>query len=75
VGGLDAPGLRVEVVGAVADILHRSEGDTFVGHGDDSTWGVGRQHKCFATEIFQGIGVGEGDVGMFAFRKIGGEDF
>ena len=30
-GGLDAPGLRIEVVGAIADILDGPKGETFIG--------------------------------------------
>ena len=40
-GGFDAPGFGVEVVGAGADVLGGTEGDTLVGDGHDATRGVG----------------------------------
>ena len=51
-GGLDTPGLRIEVVGAVADILDRPEGDTLVGDGDDAARDVGGQNEGLAPQIF-----------------------
>ena len=50
-GGFDAPGFGVEVVGAVADVLHRTERDALVGHGDNAFWCVGGEHEGFAAEI------------------------
>ena len=40
-GGLDVPGLGVEVVGAGADVLDGTKGDALVGNGHDATRGVG----------------------------------
>ena len=57
--GLDAPRLRIEVVGAIADILHGAEGDTFVSDGDEATRGIRWQDESFATQVFQGFGVRE----------------
>ena len=51
-GGFDAPGLGVEVVGAIADVLHRAEGESLIGNGDNSLGSIGRQHEGLATEIF-----------------------
>ena len=73
-GGLDAPGFRVEVVGAVADILHGAERDTFVGDGNEATRGICRQHESLAPKVFQSLGVREVDAWEFALGKIGGED-
>jgi hypothetical protein len=50
-GGLDAPGLGVEVVGTVADILSRSERIALIGKGDDATRGIGRENKGLASQI------------------------
>ena len=72
--GFDTPGLRIEVVGAIADILHRAESDTLVGHSDEAPRGIGRQYEGLAPQIFQGLGVGEVDAWEIALRKIGGED-
>ena len=74
-GGLDAPGLGVEVVGTVADVFHRTEGEAFVGDGDDATRGIGGQHEGLATQVAKGIGVGEIDVRVLAFRQIRRQDF
>ena len=57
-GGLDAPRLGIEVVGAVADVLDRTEGDTLVGDGDDAARGVGWENEGFAAEEFQCILIG-----------------
>ena len=40
-GGFDAPGLGVEVVGAGTDVLDGTEGDALVSDGHDATRGVG----------------------------------
>jgi hypothetical protein len=58
-GGFDAPRLRIEVVGAVADILHRAERNAFIGDGNDTARSISRQHEGFATQIFESLGVGE----------------
>ena len=58
-GGLDAPGLRIEVVGAIADILHWAESETLVGHSNDTARRISRQHNCLATKVAEGLGVGE----------------
>jgi hypothetical protein len=58
-GSLDAPRLGIEVVGTIADILHRTEGDTFVSDGDEATRGIRWQDESFATQVFQGFGVRE----------------
>ena len=42
-GGFDAPGLRIEVVGPVADVLDWSEMETLIGDGDKAPGGVGWQ--------------------------------
>ena len=64
-GGLDAPGLRVEVVGAGADVLGGTEGDAFVGDGHDAAWGVGREDEGLATEIFKSVLIGKVDAQRF----------
>ena len=58
-GGLDAPGLRIEVVGPVADVLRRPQRVTLIGDADDAARGVGRQCQSLATEIFQSVRIGE----------------
>ena len=60
-GGFDAPGLGVEVVGAGADVFDGTEGDVTVGDGDDATRSVGRENEGLATEIAEGVGIGEVD--------------
>ena len=50
-GGLDAPGFGVEVVGAGADVLDGTEGDAFVGDCHDATRGVGGEDECLAPQI------------------------
>ena len=50
-GGFDAPGLGVEVVGAVADVLGGTEGDATVGDGHDAARGVGGKDEGFAPQI------------------------
>ena len=42
-GGFDAPGLRIEVVGAIADILDGPKGETFIGDSHEAPRGVGWQ--------------------------------
>ena len=74
-GGLDAPGFGVEVVGTIADILHGPERKSLVGDGDDATRRLCRQHEGLATKVPEGIGVGEGDEGEIALRKICLKDF
>jgi hypothetical protein len=73
--GLDAPGLRVEVVGAIADVLHRSEGNVLVGDGDEVFGCIGRQHEGLATEIAECLRVGEIDMREVTLWKVGGKDF
>jgi hypothetical protein len=51
VGGLDAPGLGIEVVGTVADVLSRTEGIALIGKGDDAARGIGREDKGLASQI------------------------
>ena len=58
-GGLDAAGLGVEVVGTIADVFGRAEGIALIGKGNDATRGIGREYKGLATQIAQGIGVRE----------------
>ena len=72
-GGFDAPGFRIEVVGAIADILHRTESDTLVGHGDEAPRGIGRQYEGLAAKVFERFGVGEVHLWEVALGKIGGE--
>ena len=43
-GCFDAPGLRIEVVGAIADVLGWPKDNTFISDIDDTAWGVGRQY-------------------------------
>ena len=50
-GGFDAPGLGVEVVGAVADVLGGTEGDATVGDGHDAARGVGGKDESLAPQI------------------------
>ena len=58
-GGFDAPRLRIEVVGAIADILDGSQRNTLISDGDDAARGVGRQCQSLATEIFQDVRIGD----------------
>ena len=74
-GGLDAPRLRIEVVGAIADVLDGSEWNAFIGDGDDPTRGIGRQHEGFTTQISQSLGVGEVNAWEFALGKVCLKDF
>ena len=60
-GGLDAPGLGVEVVGAGADVLDGTEGDVTVGDGDDATRGVGGENEGLTPEIFKSVLIGKVD--------------
>ena len=57
VRGLDAPGLGIEVVGAIADVLDKSERLAFEAYRHFATWGVGRQLQGFATQVGDGLGV------------------
>ena len=41
-GGLDAPGFRIEVVGPVADVLRRPQRVTLISVANDAARGVGR---------------------------------
>ena len=50
-GGFDAPGFGIEVVGAGTDVLGRAEGDTTVGDGHDATWGVGGKDEGLTPQI------------------------
>ena len=50
-GGFDAPGLGIEVVGAVADVLDGTEGDATVGDGHDAARGVGGKDEGLAPQI------------------------
>ena len=50
-GGLDAPGLGVEVVGAGADVLGGTEGNATVGDGHDAARGVGGEDECLTPQI------------------------
>ena len=70
-GGLDAPGLGIEVVGTIADVLCRAERIAQIGKGDDATRGIGRENKGFASQIAQGIGIGEVDTREIALGQIG----
>ena len=74
-GGLDAPGLRVEVVGAIADVLCWSQRDALVGDGDEAFGRIGGQHEGLATEIAECLRVGEIDMREVTLWKVGGEDF
>ena len=61
VRGLDAPRLGVEVIGAIADVLDKSEWVPFEAYCHFTTWGVGRQLQGFTTQIGDGLGVSEID--------------
>ena len=50
-GGLDSPGLGVEVVGTGADVLGGTEGNATVGDGHDAAWGVGGKDESLAPQI------------------------
>ena len=69
-GGLDAPGLRIEVVGTVADIFHWAESGAFIGDGNDTTSCVGRQHEGFTAQIAESFGVRKVDVWEFTLGKV-----
>ena len=67
-GGLDAPGFGVEVVGAVADVLDGAEGDSTVGDGHNAARGVGGEDEGLAPEVAEGVGIREID---FCFVECG----
>ena len=69
--GLDTPRFRIEVVGAIADILDGPKGNAFIGNGDDPTRGIGRKYKGLASEIFQSLEVREVNLWGIAFWQIG----
>ena len=50
-GGFDAPGFGIEVIGAGTDVLGRTEGDTTVGDGHYAVRGVWRKDESFAPQI------------------------
>ena len=50
-GGLDAPGFGIEVVGAGTDVLGGTEWNAAVGDGHDAARGIGWQYKCLAPQI------------------------
>ena len=74
-GGFDAPRFRVEVIGAVADVLYRSQRLSLVGDGDDASWGIWWQHECLASEILQRLCIWQVCRGKFAFWQIGFQHF
>ena len=74
-GSLNAPGFWIEVVGAIADILHRAEGDSFVSDGDEATRGIGWQDERFATQVFQRLRVGKVDAWEITLREVCLKDF
>ena len=61
-GGLDAPRLRIKVVGTIADILNGSEGDAFISDGNDPTRGIGRKHNGLAPQITYSFAVWHSDI-------------
>ena len=73
--GLDAPGFRIEIVGAVTDVLHRPDGYAVIGDGNHATRGVGWECEGFASKILQSVFVGELSLRKVALRQLGGEDF
>ena len=73
--GLDAPWFRIEVVGAITNILHRSERDAFVGRGDEATWSVWGKHERFAAEVLKCLAIGKFHLWEMALRHVGREDF
>jgi hypothetical protein len=75
VSGLDAPGFRIEIVGAVTDILHRPDGYAVIGDGNHAARGVGREYEGFASKILQGVFVGELSLRKLALRQLSGENF
>ena len=60
-GGLDAPGLGVEVVGTGTDVLDGTEGNATVGDGHDAARGVGGEDERLAPEVAESVGIGEVD--------------
>ncbi len=72
--GLDTPRFRIEVVGAIADILDGPKGNAFIGNGDDPTRGIGRKYKGLASEIFQSLGKIDINAGS-ALLEFGLEHF
>ena len=73
--GLDAPGFRIEIVGAVTDILHRPDGYAVIGDGNHATRGVGWECEGFASKILQSVFVGELSLRKVALLQLGGENF
>ena len=73
--GLDAPGFRIEIVGAVTDILHRPDVYAVIGDGNHAARGVGWECEGFASKILQSVFVGELSLRKVALRQLGGEDF
>ena len=72
--GFDAPRLRIEVVGAIADVLDGPKGNAFVGDGDDPTRRIGGKHKGLASEIIQSLGKIDINAGS-ALLEFGLEHF
>ena len=58
---LDFPFFRIEVIGACADVLDKSEGTSFKAYGDESARRLFRQHEGFVAQIGNGLLVSELD--------------
>ena len=56
VGGEDAPGFGVEIVGAGSYVFQPAEGVAFMGGEDDAPGCFGREDDGLATEIVNGLG-------------------
>ena len=70
-GGFDAPGLRIEVVGAIADILDGPKGETFIGDSHEAPRGVGWQCQSLTTQVLQSRRIGEVNLWKITFGQIG----
>jgi hypothetical protein len=55
----DAPSFWIEVVGAIANVLHESEGMPKESDDDEAARRFGRQHQRLAAKVADGLGVGK----------------
>ena len=64
-GGFDAPGFGIEVIGAGTDVLGRAEGNAAVGDGHDAARGIGRKDEGLAPEVAESLLIREIDAWRF----------
>ena len=74
--GLDAPGFRIEIVGAVTDILHRPDGYAVIGDGNHAARACNQPAAWLFYEAVVMIACVEEVVGLgidIPFRLLIGE--